>query len=96
MALLFQLLPTLQFISDPTCTGKQMKEQKLVYNVIMNKTKFHIMPEETYVVHVGDHNVEMIGIDVLAILEAAFDEAQENHEFVDIENMEKYLDSLES
>jgi hypothetical protein len=26
----------------------------------------------------------------------AFDEAQENHEFIDIENMEKYLDSLES
>ena len=73
-----------------------MREQKLVYNVLMNKTKFHIMPEETYVVHVGDHNVEMSGIDILAILEAAFDEAQENHEFVDIENMEKYLDSLES
>jgi hypothetical protein len=54
------------------------------------------MPEETYVVHVGDHNVEMLGIDVLAILEAAFDEAQENHEFIDIENMEKYLDSLDS
>jgi hypothetical protein len=54
------------------------------------------MPEETYVVHVGDHNVEMSGIDILAILEAAFDEAQENHEFIDMENMEKYLDSLES
>jgi hypothetical protein len=54
------------------------------------------MPHETYIVHVGDHNVEMEGIDILAILEAAFDEAEENAQFVDIENMEKYLDSLES
>jgi hypothetical protein len=49
----------------------------------MNKTKFHIMPKETYVVHVGDHNVEMEGIDILAILEAAFDEAEESLERVD-------------
>lgn len=49
----------------------------------MNKTKFHIMPNETYVVHVGDHNVEMEGIDILAILEAAFDEAEENLERVE-------------
>jgi hypothetical protein len=62
----------------------------------MNKTKFRIMPQETYVVHVGDHNVEMTGIDILAILEAAFDEAQENLEFDSIENMEKYLDDLDT
>jgi hypothetical protein len=54
------------------------------------------MPHETYIVHVGDHNVEMDGIDILAILEAAFDEAQENLEFVDIKDIEKYLDNLES
>ena len=54
------------------------------------------MPQETYVVHVGDHNVEMTGIDILAILEAAFDEAQENLEFDSIENMEKYLDDLDT
>lgn len=42
-----------------------------------NRTKFHIMPEEHYVVHVGNHNVEIKGIDILAILEAAFDEAED-------------------
>lgn len=35
------------------------------------------MPEEMYVVHVGNHNVELQGIDILAILEAAFDESEE-------------------
>ena len=40
------------------------------------------MPDETYIVHVGDHNVEMVGIDILAILEAAFDEAEEMSEEV--------------
>ena len=54
------------------------------------------MPEEHYIVKVGNHNEEILGKDVLAILEAAFDEAKENHEFIDIENMEKYLDSLDS
>jgi hypothetical protein len=43
-----------------------------------NKTRFRIMPTETYVVTVGNHNEEISGIDVLAILEAAFDEAEEN------------------
>jgi hypothetical protein len=51
----------------------------LWYNIIMeNKTRFRIMPTETYVITVGNHNEEMSGIDVLAILEAAFDEALEN------------------
>jgi hypothetical protein len=46
------------------------------------------MPDETYIVHVGDHNVEMIGIDILAILEAAFDEAEEvSEEFNFIDNL---------
>lgn len=44
----------------------------------MNKTKFRIMPTETYLVTVGNHNEEISGIDILAILEAAFDEAQES------------------
>ena len=38
------------------------------------------MPTETYVVTVGNHNEEISGIDILAILEAAFDEAAENLE----------------
>ena len=38
------------------------------------------MPTETYVVTVGNHNEEISGIDILAILEAAFDEAAENIE----------------
>lgn len=42
----------------------------------MNKTRFRIMPTETYIVTVGNHNEEISGIDVLAILEAAFDEAE--------------------
>lgn len=42
-----------------------------------NKTKFHIMPTETYIVSVGNHYEEISGLDVLAILEAAFDEALE-------------------
>ncbi len=41
----------------------------------MTKTRFRIMPTETYIVDVGDHSEEMQGIDILAILEAAFDEA---------------------
>jgi hypothetical protein len=45
----------------------------------MNKTRFRIMPTETYVVTVGNHNEEISGSDILAILEAAFDEALENN-----------------
>jgi hypothetical protein len=46
----------------------------------MNKTRFRIMPTETYIVTVGNHNEEISGLDVLAILEAAFDEAELNEE----------------
>jgi hypothetical protein len=46
----------------------------------MNKTRFRIMPTETYIVTVGNHNEEISGLDVLAILEAAFDEAELNKE----------------
>lgn len=48
----------------------------------MTKTRFHIMPTETYVVSVGNHNEEIQGIDILALLEAAFDEALENSQDV--------------
>lgn len=41
----------------------------------MTKTRFRIMPTETYIINVGNHSEEMQGIDILAILEAAFDEA---------------------
>jgi hypothetical protein len=44
------------------------------------------MPTETYVVTVGNHNEEISGIDILAILEAAFDEAEENKEEEDYES----------
>lgn len=47
---------------------------------MVNKTRFRIMPTETYVVTVGNHNEEISGLDVLAILEAAFDEAELNKE----------------
>lgn len=50
------------------------------YNITMNKSRFRIMPGETYVVTVGNHNEEISGIDILAILEAAFDEALETSE----------------
>jgi hypothetical protein len=36
------------------------------------------MPKEHYVVKVGDHNEEILGEDILAILEAAFDDALES------------------
>lgn len=44
----------------------------------MNKTRFHIMPGEMYIVKVGNHDEEILGEDILAILEAAFDEAAES------------------
>jgi hypothetical protein len=47
------------------------------------------MPEEHYVIKVGNHNEEIMGNDVLAILEAAFDEAAE------IEAMTGVLDKME-
>jgi hypothetical protein len=47
------------------------------------------MPEEYYIVKVGNHNEEIIGQDILAILEAAFDEAAE------IESMTDVLDKME-
>jgi hypothetical protein len=42
------------------------------------------MPKETYVVTVGNHNEEILGEDVLAILEAAFDEAVEAGTVLDV------------
>jgi hypothetical protein len=55
----------------------------------MNKTRFRIMPGEHYVVKVGNHNEEIMGQDILAILEAAFDEAAE------IEAMTNVRDKME-
>ena len=43
----------------------------------MNKTRFRILPDETYVIAVGNHKEEIPGSDILAILEAAFDERDE-------------------
>jgi hypothetical protein len=56
---------------------------------MQNKTRFRIMPTETYVVTVGNHNEEISGLDILTILEAAFDEAQEADE------MRNFLDKIE-
>ena len=54
----------------------------------MSKTRFRILPNETYTVAVGDHNEEIQGIDILAILEAAFDEAAEDIDFIHLINDE--------
>jgi hypothetical protein len=59
----------------------------------MSKTRFRIMPSETYVVKVGNHNEEIMGDDILAILEAAFDEAAEIEAMTDVlEKMEEVRD----
>lgn len=51
------------------------------------------MPSETYVVKVGNHNEEIMGDDILAILEAAFDEAAEIEAMTDVlEKMEEVRD----
>jgi hypothetical protein len=42
------------------------------------------MPEEHYIIKVGNHNEEILGKDVLAILEAAFDEAVEEQAMRDV------------
>lgn len=58
-----------------------------------NKTRFRIMPTERYIVKVGNHNEEILGEDILAILEAAFDEAAEVELVTDaLEKMEEVLD----
>ena len=62
----------------------------------MNKTRFRIMPGETYVVTVGNHNEEILGEDVLAILEAAFDEAVEAGTVLDVLDKMETIDDLES
>ena len=66
----------------------------MVYNIIMNKTRFRIMPEEHYVVKVGNHNEEILGKDILTILEAAFDEASELDTAIDVrDKMEEVEES---
>jgi len=66
----------------------------VVYNNTMNKTRFRIMPEEHYIVKVGNHNEEIMGKDVLAILEAAFDEAAELDTAIDVrDKMEEVEES---
>jgi|694.fasta_scaffold00152_10 hypothetical protein len=55
----------------------------------MNKTRFCILPDETYVIAVGNHKEEIPGSDILAILEAAFDERDE------ADLMTKALDRIE-
>lgn len=47
------------------------------------------MADQLYVVKVGNHNEEILGEDILAILEAAFDEAAE------IEAVTNVLDKME-
>ena len=65
-----------------------------MYNNTMNKTRFRIMPEEHYIVKVGNHNEEIMGKDVLAILEAAFDEAAELDTAIDVrDKMEEVEES---
>lgn len=52
------------------------------------------MPEEHYLVKVGNHNEEIMGKDVLAILEAAFDEAAESDIAIDVrDKMEEVEES---
>ena len=52
------------------------------------------MPEEHYVVKVGNHSEEIMGKDVLAILEAAFDEAAEIEAMTDVrDKMEEIEES---
>ena len=52
------------------------------------------MPEEHYVVKVGNHNEEIMGKDILAILEAAFDEAAEIDSVLDVrDKMEEIEES---
>ena len=50
------------------------------------------MPEEHYVVKVGNHNEEIMGKDVLAILEAAFDEAAEIEAMTDVRDKMEEID----
>ena len=55
----------------------------------MNKTRFRIMPDQMYSVQVGNHNETIMGIDILAILEAAFDESlseESNEDDLDFED----------
>jgi hypothetical protein len=62
----------------------------------MNKTRFRIMPEEHYVVKVGNHNEEIMGSDILAILEAALDEAAEIETVLDVRNKMEEVSDLDS
>lgn len=64
----------------------------MVYNNTMNKTRFRIMPEEHYIVKVGNHNEEILGKDVLTILEAAFDEAAEIDTAIDVRDKMEELE----
>lgn len=60
----------------------------------MNKTRFRIMADQLYIVKVGNHNEEILGEDILAILEAAFDEAAEIEAMTDVrEKMEEVEES---
>ncbi len=63
-----------------------------MYNNTMNKTRFRIMPEEHYIVKVGNHNEEILGKDVLTILEAAFDEAAEIDTAIDVRDKMEELE----
>lgn len=62
----------------------------------MSKSRFRILPDETYIIAVGDHNEEIKGIDILAILEAAFDEAAEDVDFIHLINDEAKKDQYTS
>lgn len=50
------------------------------------------MPEEHYIVKVGNHNEEILGKDVLTILEAAFDEAAEIDTTIDVRDKMEELE----
>jgi hypothetical protein len=54
------------------------------------------MPEEHYVVKVGNHNEEIMGSDILAILEAALDEAAEIETVLDVRNKMEEVSDLDS
>jgi hypothetical protein len=68
----------------------------VVYNIIMNKTRFRIMPEEHYVLKFENHDEEILGKDILAILEAALDEAAEAEIMLDVRDKMEEVTDLDS
>lgn len=73
-----------------------MKKQRVVYNIIMNKTRFRIMPQEHYVLKFDNHDEEILGKDILAILEAALDESAEIDVVLDVRDKMEEITDLNS